>query len=58
MYLEVFKNKYYFTQSNSGIISELVGKNNNIKNTMDLTELYVRDIRQKTLYKDSILIWL
>lgn len=25
---------------------------------MDLTELYVRDIKQKTLYKDSILIWL
>lgn len=50
MHLEIFKNWYYFTQSNSGIVSETVGKNNNIKNIMDLIELYVRDIKQKILY--------
>lgn len=50
MYLEVSKNQYYFTQSNAGVVIETADKNNNINNTMDLIELYVRDIKQKTLY--------
>jgi len=50
MYLEVFKKQYDFTQSNSGIMSETIGKNNSINNIMDLIELYVRDIKQNILY--------
>lgn len=50
MYLEVSKNQYYFTQSNTEVVIQTTGENNNINSIMDLIELYVKDIKQKTLY--------